>query len=112
MGGDQFSCGGRSFETHTAPDLIFSILRRSLAAPPLRKPRRVDDAAPYVLRELAAVPVLVDTVLELRALRTLLVLLTAEGIAGTGAGNRDDGAPDEAYSEGRTDDECCRNGAV
>lgn len=66
---------------------------------------------------LAAVPALVEAVLELRALRALrmlLVLLTTEGMEGTGSGILDEGIPDDAYSDGKTEDACSgsKNGAV
>lgn len=98
-GGAHSSLGGRSVETHTAPDLIFSSFLRSFEALPLRKPRSVDEAVPYVLRALARV--LVETVLELRALRTLLDLLTVDGIGGTGTARREDEVLEPAYSGGR-----------
>lgn len=68
FGGAQSNCGGFSFDTHTDPGPILSILRRFLDAWPLRKPRSVDGAAPYELRPLPSVPVLEDKKLELRVL--------------------------------------------
>lgn len=96
LGGDQSSCGGLSFETHTGR--IDSTRRRSFEALPVRKPLSVDDAMPYVLR---ALPALVETVLQLRALRTLLALLIAVGMAGTGKARREDEGLEEPYSGGK-----------
>lgn len=91
MGGDHFSVGGLSRETQTAAGFIFSARLRSFEAPPLRNPLSVEDVVPYELRALAAVPALVETVLELRALRTLLDLLRTDGIEGTGTASHDEG---------------------
>lgn len=44
LGGDQSSCGGLSFETHTGR--IDSTRRRSFEALPVRKPLSVDEAMP------------------------------------------------------------------
>lgn len=72
--------------------------RLSFIALPVRNPLSVDEAMPYVLRPL---PVPVETVLELRALRTLLALVTAAGTAGTGRAKRADSGLAEPYSGGR-----------
>jgi hypothetical protein len=53
-----------------------------------RKFLSVEEAVPYALLALPPVPVLVETVLELRALRTLLDLLIADGKTGTGSPER------------------------
>jgi hypothetical protein len=53
-----------------------------------RKPLSVEEAVPYALLALTPVPVLVETVLELRALRTLLDLLIADGRTGIGSPER------------------------
>lgn len=44
LGGDQSSCGGLSFETHTGR--IDSTRRRSFEALPVRNPLSVDEAMP------------------------------------------------------------------
>jgi hypothetical protein len=50
---------------------------------------------------LRALPALVETVLELRALRTLLALLIAVGMAGTGKARREDEGLEVPYSGGK-----------
>lgn len=66
---------------------MVSIFFRSLDE---RKPLSVEDADPYALFALAPVPVLVETVLEVRVLRILLDLLTTDGSIGTGRAERAD----------------------
>jgi hypothetical protein len=75
--------------------------------PLLRKPLRVEEAVPYALRELTVVPALVDTELELRALRTLLGLTVTDGIAGTGTAKRAEGELEVEYSGGKPANPWC-----
>ncbi len=98
FGGAQSSCGGLSFEVDTHTGRMASTRRLSFITLPVRNPLSVDEAMPYVLRPL---PVPVETVLELRALRTLLDLVTAAGTAGTGRASRADSGLAEPYSGGR-----------